>query len=756
MDRAEACRVLVVSHRPDTRARLLALLTGLRIPAAAVDGVDRATADVAAHPTDIVVFDAGLVPNDAIAWMEDLRPALAEPTIIAVVADAAAPSDATLLAAGADVVLREPLAEADLRRLMQLRRALVAESGRRWRRRLRRSNAMRQLALDMVELAESEDRWPAALEVGRRLLRARGLAVWTLVEHEDRLQALAVAGLTPAFVAEVEARSAGRARAAVEAAVRQHHVPLCFADAVPDPRRITSPESAAAAAGMTLATMLPIRHASAVFGLLSAYFGEASDYDPMDIPLFETLAGALGAALYTRRLRRELTITGQLYRELVEGLPIGMLLCDSVGRIRLVNGALSDLTGRPRDDLIGAPLADLFVNPHAIPWADWRADGAAPSAPVVLCMRGRQGQRLIVACRARRLAVPGEAGAPSEGYLQITVEDITSQHRRLHELQLLHDLSQLIARGGDTDVAFQLVAERLIGAMGYRHVVVAMITPDGEELERRAEEGVTPCGVARWSIDRGITGRALRENRSILVADVRQEPDYLEVDPEVHSELVAVIRSAGRPVGVLNIETDASHPLTEEDVAIAEWIAVHLGLLLDQIEFTERLEQQARTDPATGIANRRVLVERLQSLANDRRLTSAALFLLDIDKFKQVNDCYGHVVGDEILVQVVRRLAASLRPHDLLARYAGDELAVVLRNVDPSSALEVAERLRRAIAEAPFVHGGISLRLTVSIGVAMFPLQGATPDELLAVADRAMYGAKLRGGDAVHSEFVVP
>lgn len=743
--------MLVVSDCHDLREHLLAILERLGGSATGVATVAEAIAHAAEHPPEVVVLDVTLIPDDDAGWVESLRPRLGDPIVVGALADAETTQTAALMAAGVDAVLGIPLTEADVERLLGLRRALTLESKAEQRRHLRRMNAIRQLALEVLDLTESPEQLGEALEVARRLLDARGLAVWLLAEGENRLAALAVVGVPDAFVRHIEEQSIGRGQALVEAVVRNQHEPLRYTGASSDARRLSDP-AVAEEAGIGLATIVPVRHGSTIYGLLSVYYGDAADYEPLDRPIGDVLAAALAAALATMRLRRKLAITEQLYRELVEGMPMGVVLCDTEGTIHLVNAAMSDLTGRSAESLVGTPLASLFLNPAAIPWEAWRAVSQTPSDEVVLFFCGPGGRRLTTACRARTLSLPGEAGTAPTTYVQVTVEDITVPHRRLHELELLHDLSQLIARGGDADVAFRLVAERLTGGLGYRRVVLATLTPDGEHLEDRSQMGSIPDLALRWPIDRGITGRALRENRSLLVHDVRSDPDYIEIDPAIRSELVAVIRSAGRPVGVLNIETDISHPLDDQDMALAEGIAVHLGLLLDQMEFTQRLELQARTDPATGIANRRVLLEHLQSLAGNPRVSTAALFLIDMDKFKEVNDQYGHLVGDAVLEQVVRRLAGNLRPDDLLARYAGDELAVVLRNVDLRAALEVADRLRRTVADLPFEHGDALLPLTISVGIAMFPHQGTTPDELLAAADQAMYGAKLRGGNAVHSD----
>jgi diguanylate cyclase len=161
------------------------------------------------------------------------------------------------------------------------------------------------------------------------------------------------------------------------------------------------------------------------------------------------------------------------------------------------------------------------------------------------------------------------------------------------------------------------------------------------------------------------------------------------------------------------------------------------------------VKQQARTDELTGLANRRALLlegERVLASASARH--PAALLLLDLDGFKEVNDSLGHHAGDQLLRQMGPRLQAGLRPGDLLARLGGDEFAVLIPEGGLDEAQARAERLREIVL-APFTVEGVRLHVGVSIGVATAPVPAATVIELLRCADVAMYAAKA-GREGVH------
>ncbi len=190
------------------------------------------------------------------------------------------------------------------------------------------------------------------------------------------------------------------------------------------------------------------------------------------------------------------------------------------------------------------------------------------------------------------------------------------------------------------------------------------------------------------------------------------------------------------------------------NVALTMVGAVVVGSMIqredDAYERSRTLAQESLTDPLTGIANRRGF-EQSRRIARAEEADGNALLLIDIDHFKAINDTYGHPAGDAILRQLADRLAASIREGDLLARYGGEEFALHLRALDRSRAEVITERLRRAIADEPFIVDEFSIRVTISAGVHWQPeaLQDADWENVIRATDRALFTAKALGRDCV-------
>jgi diguanylate cyclase (GGDEF)-like protein len=182
-------------------------------------------------------------------------------------------------------------------------------------------------------------------------------------------------------------------------------------------------------------------------------------------------------------------------------------------------------------------------------------------------------------------------------------------------------------------------------------------------------------------------------------------------------------------------------------MSLVRAIAHTLATALARIRNEQRMRHEAVHDPLTGLPNRTLLRDRLEhALARvERGAAATGLLFIDLDNFKYVNDAYGHAAGDAVLVELGRRLHATVRPADTVARLGGDEFVVVCEEIDADTALALGRRLQEAIA-APVRVDGAEYRLSASIGVAVG--QGA-PDDLLADADAAAYEAKARGGDCV-------
>ena len=203
----------------------------------------------------------------------------------------------------------------------------------------------------------------------------------------------------------------------------------------------------------------------------------------------------------------------------------------------------------------------------------------------------------------------------------------------------------------------------------------------------------------------------------------------------------------------LGINDYLMKPIDQSELRARVRTQIHYKCYQDQLrDAYEKSVAMALTDDLTGLYNQRYLTTHLNKLrGSDAGQGRGALLMLDLDHFKKVNDSLGHLVGDEVLAEVGRRLKDMVRGRDLAARVGGEEFVVVLSHADAAKAANVAERLREAIAKEPIAVSTPegSLKVTVSVGVAMYHDAGEKPDEQLKRADKALYEAKRTGRDRV-------
>jgi diguanylate cyclase (GGDEF)-like protein len=191
--------------------------------------------------------------------------------------------------------------------------------------------------------------------------------------------------------------------------------------------------------------------------------------------------------------------------------------------------------------------------------------------------------------------------------------------------------------------------------------------------------------------------------------------------------------------------------VTRADLPVMSIFAKQIGISLERARLFREVQELALTDPLTGLSNRRSLFElgRIEFARAHRMNRPFCCMMLDIDHFKQVNDNYGHQTGDLVLLEIANCCKSSVREVDLVGRYGGEELVILMPETNLKTALQVAERLRRSIAENPLEISGRKLSLTVSIGVAQKDDNTLELETLLARADQAMYIAKHKGRNRV-------
>lgn len=203
----------------------------------------------------------------------------------------------------------------------------------------------------------------------------------------------------------------------------------------------------------------------------------------------------------------------------------------------------------------------------------------------------------------------------------------------------------------------------------------------------------------------------------------------------------------GLAVGLVQQIVEANHRL-QQQLADAE------RKLNEQAEAIRRHATEARTDPLTGLPNRRALDDELQRRTSEwrRKQTPFSMSLVDVDHFKRCNDQYGHAAGDEALRRVARVLRGTLREMDFAARFGGEEFAIVHPATTLDEAQAAAERVRKAVHEQAFEIGGQRIALTVSAGAAQAAVN-EEPSALLSRADEALYAAKSAGRNRVRVHY---
>jgi diguanylate cyclase (GGDEF)-like protein len=284
----------------------------------------------------------------------------------------------------------------------------------------------------------------------------------------------------------------------------------------------------------------------------------------------------------------------------------------------------------------------------------------------------------------------------------------------------------------------------------------------GERLEMKAVRGLS-ASVARNLCLRpgsGIAGRVAKSGFPLLVADI--EKDSRTASPnrprfKTKSFLSVPVKLRERTLGVLNLaDKENGASFSEADLQLLTTFTAHAALLSERVaafEQVARLEELSVTDPLTGLYNRRFLEKRLEEELNrsTRQKLNFTLMIVDLDHFKAYNDLCGHLAGDQALKKTAGLLGGSAREMDVVTRYGGEEFCIVLPGTSKRESVFVAERIRRAIENAPFPREQELPRgaLTASFGLAAFPDDGQSARALLGAADIALYQAKRTGRNRI-------
>lgn len=352
-----------------------------------------------------------------------------------------------------------------------------------------------------------------------------------------------------------------------------------------------------------------------------------------------------------------------------------------------------------------------------------------------------------------------------------------NQELRSQLAQLLHQAQQnqeILLRHQSIDLQFiaaasfheliDTILHRFAEAAALDLVTLALLDPDYEIRRILIDLDID---LSEWlqllflQDESGFAGLPDHLSKAALGAYSDQLHGPLFPGPVASLASVAIVplNRRGRMIGSINLGSCDPMRFTQDMASdFIEHMASIVAICLENVINTERLKYLGLTDPLTGVNNRRYVERRLQEEIGRSLRHGHALCCLyiDIDHFKLINDGIGHQAGDEVLRGVAGRIKAELRLSDALGRFGGEEFVALLVDARPEDALQVAERIRRSIGEQPLVlHGGQSLQVTVSVGVASLdhPADKVSLEtlsrQLVACADQALYQAKAAGRNCV-------
>lgn len=314
-------------------------------------------------------------------------------------------------------------------------------------------------------------------------------------------------------------------------------------------------------------------------------------------------------------------------------------------------------------------------------------------------------------------------------------------------------LGETLAGSHDLDRILHVVLESAMASSRASGGMVMLFTPGRDHLVLAAAEGLDVPLDLRVPLGEGVTG-GVAQNGEAVRGRVGHGPGELwpaPGEPTGTSCIAVPLKSSGTVIGVLDLFGSALPTgFDDNDVATIRTFAAQATVAVDNVLLHEEAQRLSITDGLTGLWNYRyftmsVTKEIERASRFDRPL---ALLMLDLDHFKDVNDSFGHQRGDAVLIELAGRIRAEARDVDTVARYGGEEIVVVLPETDEAGARQAAERFCAAIRRKPFGEPGLPpIRLTVSVGVAVFPSHGSTASSLLACADAALYEAKHAGRD---------
>ena len=335
--------------------------------------------------------------------------------------------------------------------------------------------------------------------------------------------------------------------------------------------------------------------------------------------------------------------------------------------------------------------------------------------------------------------------------------------RRLERAEALREIGRVLSAELDFDRFLTVAREQVARIVEHASFWLALWDGAVDELDSRlyiADGERVPELEIRLKRGTGLAWALLDQRRTLNAPDYLEECRRRGLQPTGRGDeprtttnpwLGVPLLAGGRLVGAMAVQR-LGQPFSEEEAATLELLAGQIAAALENARLYAEARKLALCDALTGLANHRALYERLDGeLARVGHLGQPlAAIMADLDNFKLFNDTYGHPVGDQVLRLVAEALVAEARPADIVGRYGGDEFLVLLPGADATDALAYIERVRQRVASHhPALGAGSAIPLALSSGIAVYPYDAQHRNDLIALADSALYTSKRGGGRTV-------
>ncbi|HQN43055.1 MAG TPA: diguanylate cyclase [Anaerolineaceae bacterium] len=466
-----------------------------------------------------------------------------------------------------------------------------------------------------------------------------------------------------------------------------------------------------------------------------------------------------------RTLVQALNETEENYRRVVQQQGDGVALVDENEVFTFVNPAAEDIFGVPPGGLVNHTLRE-FLTPEQFEavraQTSQRRKGATSAYDLEITRPDGKVVSMLVKATPR---------FDPEGHFLGTLgvfHDITERKRAEAEIErllvaertyrrqaeTLRDATTVMVAALDVEQLLDHILVQLENVVAYDSACIFLF--EGDQLRAVAAHGFEhPEAVINqyYPANSLLTGAAANLGRPLLIADVREDDRFEKWGDSEHVRGWMCIPLVWRQkvVGFLTVDSRTPNAYNEEQATLAQAFANQAALAIQNSRLFQETRRLAVTDPLTGLYNRRQLFDlaRAEFDHYQRFQGRFSVVMMDMDHFSQVNNTYGHQVGDVVLRTASQRIRGVLRESDIVGRYGGEEFLAVLPDVDAAHACQVAERIRRAIAETPVSVDLLSVRVTISLGVAVLDEETLTLDELIERADQALYKSKQTGRNRV-------